>query len=156
MRRRTFLAAMGGAAGAAAVLRSRRADAFGEFPAGSEAAQLPAGVRAKKILEIYLYGGLSQWETLYYVPQYGQPTDPQYPNTQYYTFKSTSDALLATCGNTGASSLPMGTAAMGAAVQLGPFAAKLFIRLDVTNRMRSVVQKLALQPHEAAVPQRSR
>src|SRR3569832_1319648 len=152
MRRRTCLAALGGAAGAAAFLISRRAVAFGAFPAGSEAAQLPAGVRAKKILEIYLYGGLSQWETLYYVPQYGQPTDPQYPNTQYYTFKSTSDAMLATCGNTGASSLLIVIDAMGAAVQLGPFAAKLFNRPAVTNRMRLVVQKHALQPPEAAVP----
>ena len=153
MRRRSFLAVMGGAAGAAAFLRTRRADAFGEFPAGSEAAQLPVGVRAKKILEIYLYGGLSQWETLYYVPEYGQPTDPQYPNQQYYTFKSTSDAMLSTCGNTGATSLAMGTDTNGATVQLGPFAAKLFTRPDITNRMRIVVQKHDLQPHEAAVPQ---
>jgi len=144
---------MGGAAGAAAFLRSRRADAFGEFPAGSEAVQLPAGVRAKKVLEIFLYGGLSPWETLYYVPQYGQPTDPQYPNTQYYTFKSANDAMLATCANGTTASLPIGTDANGATVQLGPFAAKLFTRPDITNRMRIVVQKHNLEPHEAAVPQ---
>jgi hypothetical protein len=154
MRRRNFLGLLGGAAGAAAFLRSRRANAqFGAFPtADSMRALLPEGVRAKKVLEIYLYGGLSPWETLYYVPTYGTPTDPVYPNQQYYAFKASSDAMLSTCGNTSAAQ-PLGLDANGVAVQLGPFAAKLWARQDLVQRMRVVVQKHDLEPHEAAVPQ---
>jgi Protein of unknown function (DUF1501) len=153
MRRRNFLGVVGGAAGAAALLRSRRAEAaFGTFPSGTERAQLPVGVRAKNVLEIFLYGGLSPWETLYNVPAYGQPTDPMYPNQQYYTFKSSSDAMVVTCGNTVAAQ-SLGNNSLGAAVELGPFAAKLAARTDVVQRLRVVVQKHNLEPHEAAVPQ---
>jgi Protein of unknown function (DUF1501) len=153
MRRRKFLGLVGGAAGAAAILRARRAEAgFGDFPAGYESAQLPVGVRAKRVLEVFLYGGLSPWETLYYVPTYGQPGDPMYANQQYYAFKAASDAMVSTCGNTPGSQ-PLGSDANGAAVQLGPFAAKLWARQDVVGRMRVVVQRHGLEPHEAAVPQ---
>jgi Protein of unknown function (DUF1501) len=154
MRRRSFLGLVGGAAGAAALLRSRRAEAaFGTFPTGTEQALLPVGMRAKNVLEIFLYGGLSPWETLYCVPTYGTPTDPMYPNQQSYTFKSASDAMIATCGNTAVTAQSLGNDALGAAVQLGPFAAKLSARLDVVQRLRVVVQKHNLEPHEAAVPQ---
>ena len=37
-------------------------------------------------------------------------------------------------------------------VELGPFAARLWDRPDVVDRMRLVVQKHNLEPHEAAVP----
>ncbi len=153
MRRRTFLGALGGAAGLATILRSRRASAaFGEFPSGSDQVQLPANLRAKRVLEVFLYGGVSPWETLYYVPTFGTPTDPQYPNQQYYAFKTANDAQLSTCGLT-AMDRPIGTDANGVAVQLGPFAGKLWDRPDIIARMRVVVQKHTLEPHEAAVPQ---
>ena len=153
MRRRTFLGLVGGAAGAAAFVGMRRANAaFGAFPAGSESVLLPDGVRAKRVLEIFLYGGLSPWETLYYVPTYGMPSDPSYPNQQYYTFKSSNDAMIATCGGT-AGSRPFGTDALGASVEIGPFASKLWARQDVVDRMRVIVQKHTLEPHESAVPQ---
>src|SRR5262249_53197652 len=89
----------------------------------------------------------------YYVPTYGTPTDPQYPNQQYYTFKSANDAMLGTCGNGADQPRPFASDAMGAAVQLGPFAQKLWARQDVVDRMRIVVQRHTLEPHEAAVPQ---
>lgn len=135
------------------MLRSRPASAFGEFPAGAERALLPDGVRAKKVLEIFLYGGLSPWETLYHVPEYGQPGDPNYPNTQYYAFKAASDAMVGTCSNGATLSQAFAPDALGANVQLGPFAAKLFTRPDITSRMRICVQRHTLEPHEAAVPQ---
>ena len=153
MRRRRFLGVLGGAAGAAAILRSRRAAAqFGTFPDDDRGALLPANMRAKNILEIFLYGGLSPWETLYYAPDFGRPTDPLYPNQQYYAFKTTSDAMVATCGNT-AVVQSLGMDDNGVPVQLGPFAAKLAARPDVLGRLRVVVQKHNLEPHEAAVPQ---
>jgi hypothetical protein len=133
----------------------RRAHAqFGAFPSGSEAAILPEGVRAKRVLEVFLYGGLSAWETLYFVRNYGTPSDPTYANQQYYTYASSNETMLTKCG-AGSSSTqrPFGTDALGAGVELGPFADRLWQRTDVVDKMRLVVQRHTLEPHEAAVPQ---
>jgi hypothetical protein len=137
------------------VMRKAHAE-FGVFPSGSEAAMLPEGVRAKRVLEVFLYGGLSPWETLYFVRNYGTPSDPDYPNQQYYTYASSNDTMIgSTRCNAGSFSTvrDFGTDALGAQVELGPFANRLFARADVTDRMRLVVQKHNLEPHEAAVPQ---
>ena len=55
-------------------IRRSQAASFGAFPTGTETVQLPEGQRAKKVLEIFLYGGLSPWETLYFVRDYGTAT----------------------------------------------------------------------------------
>src|SRR5437588_9495975 len=55
MKRRTFLSLAGAGAAGAVLLRSRGARAFGSFPAGSESVQLGDGVRAKRVLEVFLY-----------------------------------------------------------------------------------------------------
>lgn len=154
MRRRAFLTAMGGT-GAAVLMgpwisRSRAAP-FGAFPSGTHSVQLPAGECAKQILEIFLYGGLSPWETLYFVRDYGSPADPQFPNTQYYAYATANANALALCGGTDAAR-PFAMDANGAMVELGPFAARLDTRPDVVARMRIVVQRHNLEPHEAAVP----
>lgn len=89
MNRRSFLR-WTSAAGAAAVLtryaRRSWADPFGEPPAGAAAVMLPENRRARRVLEVFLYGGISPWETLYLVRNHGRPTNPQYANQQYYTF----------------------------------------------------------------------
>ena len=152
MKRRTFLTLAGGASAAMLLGRTSRAATFGAFPAGTEAAQLPAGVRAKRVLEIFLYGGLSPWETLYFVRNYGTATDPMFPNTQYYAYAATNAQQLTRCGFTDVDRT-VGHDANNAAVELGPFATRLWNRSDVVNRMRLVVQRHNLEPHEAAVPQ---
>lgn len=153
MRRRTFLGLVGGASAAALVgPYLRRANAFGEFPTGTNALLLPDGVRAKRVLEVFLYGGLSAWETLYFVRGYGQPTDPLYPNTQYYTFASTNAQITTTCGGSDMDRT-FAQDANAVNVELGPFAWRLWNRPDVVDRMRIVVQQHILEPHEAAVPQ---
>jgi hypothetical protein len=153
MKRRTFLTIAGGAGGMALLgLRAARAAPFGVFPTGSESVQLPEGVRAKRVLEVFLYGGLSQWETLYFVRGYGKPTDAQHPNTQYYAFASANATAFGNCGAMDMAR-PFATDGMGAMVELGPFAARLWNRPDVVGRMRIVVQRHNLEPHEAAVPQ---
>ena len=157
MRRRSFLGIVGGASAVAIAgpYFMRRAHAqFGAFPGGAESVLLPEGMRAKRVLEVFLYGGLSPWETLYFVRNYGTSTDPQYPNTQYYTYATSNATMITRCaGGTFDDVRMFGQDALGANVELGPFAHRLFQRTDVVDRMRIVVQKHTLEPHEAAVPQ---
>src|SRR4051812_27332515 len=149
MKRRTFLA-LGGLAGAGVMLgpwmRRATADTFGVFPSGTESVKLGDGVRAKRVLEIFLYGGLSPWETLYFVRNYGTPADPQFPNSQFYAFAGENAQALSRCGLVDAPRV-IGQDANDATVELGPFAGRLFDRSDVVDRMRVVVQKLTLEPH---------
>lgn len=155
MRRRSFLAAAGAASAAALIgpwVRRSRAATFGAFPDGTTAVQLPDGVRARRVLEVFLYGGLSCWESLYFVRDYGAPEDPQYPGSQYYALAADNAAALASCGAADVAR-PFAADALGAPVELGPFADRLWQRSDLIARMRLVVQRHALLPHEAAVPQ---
>jgi hypothetical protein len=157
MRRRSFLGLVGGASAAAIAgpYFMRRAHAqFGAFPGGAESVTLPEGLRAKRVLEVFLYGGLSQWETLYFVRNYGTPTDPQYANQQYYTYASSNSTMITRCAAGSFDTVrTFGQDALGASVEIGPFADRLWGRQDVVDRMRIVVQKHTLEPHEAAVPQ---
>jgi len=163
LRRRQFLKYSAAGAAAAFVsgpsLFGRSARAFGEFPTGAASAMLPAEAQAQSVLEVFLYGGLSPWETLYTVEEYGKPTDPSFPNEQYYAFQGggsdSIDAALSACQFPSGTPLTesFATDANGADVKLGPFALKLRERPDITSRMRILVQKHALEPHEAAVPQ---
>lgn len=154
MKRRAFLTAVGGAGAVVTVgpwIARSSAETFGAFPSGTSSVQLPDGERAKRVLEIFLYGGLSPWETLYFVRDYGTPADPVAPNTQYYAYASTNASIANSCGSD-ESARPFATDANGAMVELGPFAFRLAARADVANRMRVVVQRHTLEPHEAAVP----
>jgi hypothetical protein len=160
--RRRFLKLSAAGAGAAAFLpllsrRSAAAAPFGEFPDAARPKLLPEEIRAKRVLEVFLYGGLSPWESLYYVPEYGKPDDPQYPNTQFYTFGTSGtispQGAMTRCGLSGvALGEPFATDALGATVQLGPFCAALRARADITGRMRILVTRHDLEPHEAAIP----
>ncbi|MBA2539486.1 MAG: twin-arginine translocation signal domain-containing protein, partial [Deltaproteobacteria bacterium] len=89
MNRRSFLKWTGGAAATAAVAhrftRPAHAAAFGEFPVAARDLALPENVRAKRVLEIFCYGGLSSWETLYLVRKYGSPGSA-FPGTQFHAF----------------------------------------------------------------------
>jgi hypothetical protein len=155
MDRRALLWGAAGAAGAAAVagpwIRRARAAPFGAFPAGTASVQLPEAQRARRVLEVFLYGGLSMWETLYFVRDFGRPTDPVAPSTQYYAYAAENAAAVAACGGSEIER-PFGTDAAGAAVEIGPFAGRLATRPDVVSRTRLVVQRHGLEPHEAAVP----
>ncbi len=162
MKRREFLklsaAGLGAAAGLALLPRRAASAPFGEFPAFAAGHMLPLELQAKNVLEVFLYGGLSAWETLYLVEEYGQPSDPDYPSTQFYTFGGTGGdsvrAALTQCGFPTTDPLvrPFGVDAGGASVKLGPFARPLWDRDDLTSRMRILVSKHDLEPHEAAIP----
>jgi hypothetical protein len=164
MRRRDLLRLTGAAAGGlslgAAGLwpRAARAGSFGDAPAAASSLLLPPGERPTSILEIFLYGGLSPWESFYAVEGFGRPDDPDPArrNQFLYAFHNDSNTLLdealAACGAPPPLFTPFATDAAGQTVCLGPFAAPLLARPDLLARMRVVVTRHDLTPHEAAIP----
>lgn len=155
MRRRDFLrgaaaAAAGAAAGAGVtIIRPGEARAFGETPKGAEAAAVPEAMRAESVLEIFLYGGVSQYESFYCVPEHGAGD-----GTQWHAFLSSGEVLAAcdACSLAGPLLEPFAPDALGNIVHLGPFAMPLRARPDVVTRTRISITSHDLEPHEAAIP----
>ena len=154
-------------AGAAAAIlvpllsrKSARALPFGQFPDVAQNLLLPADRRVKRVLEVFLYGGLSCWESLYYIDAYGRPDDPVVERryTQFHAFEATSHMTprqaAVRCGSPEGASLGVDFAkdALGQTVQIGPFARELSQRRDVLDRMRLLCMAHNLEPHEAAIP----
>lgn len=114
---------------------------------------IPTGVwdsgRQYKILEIFLYGGLSPWETFFVRPGIADP---------WLGFGDAIKNLDWACSNAPApeETLPFSADAEGD-VALGPFTKPLW-RQDhnakryILDRMRTIVLKHPLTPHEAAIP----
>jgi hypothetical protein len=145
--RRTFLKALAIGASGLLLPKKSRALAFGAFPSRSVPG-LPEDRHVTNVLEIYLYGGLSPWESFYFVPERGK-RDKRF----YYAFEgSENQAALEACGISQMHTQAFAKDSKGAAVHLGPFARALFARPDLIDRTRVVVQKHNLLPHEAAVP----
>jgi hypothetical protein len=141
--RRQFLA---GTAAAGGLLVGGRAwgRAWGEAPEISAPLILPAGTRAESVLEVFAYGGLSPWESFY--------TVPESPAWQLFQADHTS-VYGASCGiPTDALTMPWATASDGTMVHLGPHVMPLRNRPDLLARMRVVVLRHDLEPHEAAIP----
>jgi hypothetical protein len=154
MKRRDFLraAAAGGAAatGISSLWPSRaKAEPFGDVPAEYASVMLPAAVQAKSILEVFMYGGVSPWETFY-----ASDTKGKGSNTWLYTFYDKTIAAAEACGYdaTGDLLTPFADDAEGTPVFLGPFLKPLLARPDVVSRMRVVINRHSLEPHEAAIP----
>ena len=153
-RRRLLGAGTLGLAGLAGP-RAVRAAPFGAAPDATGAGLLLGeGVRAEQVLEVFLFGGLSPWETFYTVPEFGRPDDPDYPNEQYHLFGSGIAAIQERCelSSDWLEPEPFATDADGQLVHLGPLVGPLRDRPDILARMRIVVQHHTLEPHEAAVP----
>jgi hypothetical protein len=112
---------------------------------------LPEGVRAERVLELFLYGGLGPFESFYVVEENGRPDDPAYPNEQWHLFGAAQAAAWEGCG-VGADLLPFATDALGQSVKLGPLVEPLRQRPDLLDRMRILVMRHDLEPHEAAIP----
>ena len=153
--RRQFLKNAGVAAGALAsglgvsLWGMKHARAFGEVPKGAEALLIPPERRAENILEIFLYGGVSQYESFYCVPSLGQAS-----GTQWYSFLNDGNvqAAIDKCGWSGPLTEPFAPDALGASVHLGPYVMPLRARPDVVARMRISMTAHDLEPHEAAIP----
>lgn len=113
---------------------------------------LPAGVRAERTLELFLYGGLGPFESFYVVEEHGRPDDPRFPGEQWYLFERSHGMTFARCGVDAELLQPFATDALGMSVKLGPLVMPLRGRPDLLARMRILVQRHDLEPHEAAIP----
>lgn len=150
MRRREFLkgaSLLAAAAGGVTLLSGRTARAFGETPTGADDAAVPANQRAENILEIFLYGGVSQYESFYCVDAFGKSD-----NTGFWLFQSQVQQAMQDCGIGGPLLQDFANDSAGNLVKLGPFVMPLRSRPDVTSRMRVAITAHDLEPHEGAIP----
>lgn len=110
---------------------------------------VPESLRAKNVLEVFLCGGVSQYESLYCVPEHGRAD-----STHWHLFANSSElaAALETCGISEPALEPFAEDALGQMVHLGPFMAPLRRRPDLVQRLRVSITKHDLAPHEAAIP----
>jgi len=153
MQRRTFLRNLTGlgvglGAGIGTLLAPRTGRAFGMAPSTTSAV-LPSELRVESVLEIFLCGGVSQYESFYCVPTHGASD-----RTHYHLYADTQAFAdeLAKCGFSGAPTQAFGTDALGQSVELGPFVAPLRARPDVLERLSVSLTAHELAPHEAAIP----
>ncbi len=154
IRRRDVLKG-GAAVGIGALLPGKQALAshWGAAPDATAAGLLlPEGVAAQSILEVFLYGGLGPFESFYVVEEYGTLTDPEFPKEQWYLFQGQHDRTFTGCHIADSTLTPFATDALGMSVKLGPILQPLKDRLDILGRMRILVQRHDLLPHEAAIP----
>lgn len=157
MRRRDLLKA--GLAGAATgpwfLRRASAQDDWGKIKMGSPWGT--AGSPIKQILEIYIYGGLSPWETFFLNPTTGGsscgsatscPTDElaDASKLQWGLFQCAFQRLSAV----NAPNQPV-TRLFDRNIHLGPATRPLW-RTDLLDRMRTLVTTHDLLPHEAAIP----
>lgn len=151
MQRRTALRRMGALSvglGLGGLLHGRLPGAFGAPE--SLAPVVPEALRAQSVLEVFLCGGVSQYESIYCVPDHGRDT-----RTHFHLYADTADfsAQLEACGFAGSAlTEPFAEDGLGQAVHFGPFALPLRQRPDVLNRTRVSIVRHDLAPHEAAIP----
>lgn len=120
------------------------ADAWGEVPTGIWS----PGFQPSKVLEIHLFGGMAPYESFYYRDIVGSRTrgfDTEVQNLNW-------DAIGCPGAPVGLELFGFSTDTNGKSIHLGPFAKPLWSRPDIRSRMRLVVQRHNLLPHEAAIP----
>lgn len=154
MKRRDFLraSAVGGAAAVGASVWTRRANAvpFGEIPSDKASSMLPENLRAESVLECFLYGGLIPWETFYCIPGRGE-ADGTWAYTNYKHMVAAAQG----CGYDVDGSNPFTywkNDTDNREIFFGPYMKRLLDRPDVLKRMRIVINRHNLSPHEAAIP----
>lgn len=110
---------------------------------------VPEAERVQSVLEVFLCGGVSQYESFYCVPEHGRSD-----NTHWNLFADSSAlaTALETCGISGPAIEPFAEDALGQTVYLGPFVTPLRLRPDLTQRLRVGITRHDLGPHEAAIP----
>ena len=130
---------------------ARSARPWGAYSASMSHLALGESQHAKQVLEIFLMGGISPWETFYVVPE------PEYGRDQghmWWTFQEGPNSVSEwanTCVPSASGLLtPFDVDALGADVHFGPFVAPLRDRADIMARLRMHVLSHELFPHDAA------
>jgi hypothetical protein len=108
---------------------------------------IPADRQAKRVLELYLYGGMNAFDTFYTVPTWGM-NDERFLNAYY----PETEARFAECGFAGELTEEFAEDSNGEMIHLGPWISALRQRPDIVARMRVLVQRHDLLPHEGANP----
>src|SRR5262245_42008754 len=151
MKRRDVMRVLGSGAvlAAASGFWPRRVSAaFGDAPEKHAGVMLPGEKRVTRILECFLYGGLTTWESFYCVPEFGEAT-----NTWAYAhYDQMVDAAVGCGYDSDELFTPFADDSEGRTISLGPILKPLIARPDVLDRMRVVVNRHLLEPHEAAIP----
>ncbi|MEE2830390.1 MAG: DUF1501 domain-containing protein [Myxococcota bacterium] len=135
-----------------------RTGVWGDPRPGGAEALIPAGARPDGILELFLIGGIAPWDTLYVVPDHGDPAKGgPYAGTQWWTFQETGDNIPGWLSLCGGSNRPLlesswATDPSGRQVYLGPFLYPLRERPDIVRRLRLWVVVHGQSAHETAIP----
>lgn len=111
---------------------------------------LPENLRAQSVLECFLYGGLVQWETYYARPGLGE-NSKEFAYTFYPHLIKAAEGV----GYENAAAKPFtefGLDSDKKEIYWGPYMGRLMARPDVMKRLRIVINRHALSPHEAAIP----
>lgn len=152
MHRRTVFKRLGAVSlglGLGGILHGRSPRAFGA-PGSSLAPTVPEALRAESVLEVFLCGGVSHYESIYCVPEHGRAD-----GTHFHLYSERPDFALQldACGlSNGPLTEPFAEDGLGQDVHFGPFAMPLRERPDVLNRTRLTIVHHDLAPHEAAIP----
>ncbi len=131
---------------------------FGEPDPSQVLGMMPIARRPEAMLEVFLLGGLSPWETFYLVPEFGDPSrGGPYAGQQWWAFQGDGEhavpAWWKSCmPGSGPMYVPYANDAAGVQVNLGPFLQPLRDRPDLLKRMRVWVMRHDLEPHEFATP----
>lgn len=120
---------------------------------------LPASKRPRRVLEVFLWGGLNPFDTFYCVPAHGDPATGGPHSDQPWMWWAYQDgdhsipARMAQCGAADRDLLlPFAQDSAGHDVSLGPFLYPLRDRADLVERLRVLVLKHHQVPHEGGVP----
>ena len=100
-----------------------------------------------------MYGGVTPWEGFYCVPEYGSTSARTWHKAYPVDFANAATA----CGydvttDPTTTFTPFANDSDGRQIFLSPFLRPLIARTDITDRMRIVVNRHTLEPHEAAIP----
>lgn len=144
--RRSFIkaATVASAAGAAGLLTSRYAFGWGEITSSTVLGSIPTN--GFKVLEIFLYGGVSPWETFYVRSGVSDPFFGLGTQIGDLDWSGSCSNVPSPSGEINA----FGSDSRGT-VAWGPSTKPLW-RSDIFNRARMVVLQHNLEPHEAAIP----
>ena len=107
----------------------------------------PAGFQGSKLLHVHLFGGMAPFESFYY-------RDVANSRTRGFDTEVSNLNWNPVCADTpsGLETHPFSTDSDGKPIHLGPFAKPLWIHPHIRRRMRVIVQRHNLLPHEAAIP----